>query len=156
MSEKYIDVIGKQGEEGLALAKTKPGQALKTVLKDLPVREKNAAKHLGDQPDKKDEAKYKQYKKDCNAAFQECKKAAVQAVLQVILAISQNQMEKAVDELDDDERDTLMKFVYRGFSEEEVDGSKIDYSVLLKCHDAIYKKCGTGPIIRSIHTRLEV
>ena len=155
MSEKYIDVVKQQGEEGLAIAKSKPGQALKTVLKDLPVREKNAAKHLGEQPDKAD-PKYKQYRKDCAQAFQECKKAAVQAVLQVILAIDPKQMDKAVDELDDEERDTLMKFIYRGFSEEEVDGNKIDYSVLLKCHDSIYKKCGTGPIIRSIHTRLEV
>lgn len=152
MAEKYADTVSQQGENALAIAKTQPGQALKTVLKDLPVREKNASKHLGDAPPK-DDPNFKNFKKESAAAFKECKDVAAKAVLDVIFAIDPKVMDKAVAELDDEERDTLMKFVYRGFATPESDH---DYGLLIKCHESIYKVSGTGPIIRSIHTRLEV
>jgi actin related protein 2/3 complex subunit 5 len=74
--------------------------------------------------------------------------------------IDAKELPKPIQGLVNDERDTLMKFLYRGISERtETEGKNTttyDCQILLKAHDEICKIAGTGPVIRSIHTQLEV
>ncbi|OHT09063.1 actin [Tritrichomonas foetus] len=130
--------------------KSKPSAALKTVLDELPVR----TKKIGDQP------KDKEGKKAFEKQVQEARDVAAQCVLTVLCAVESNKIPAAVKELTDDERDTLMKFIYRGFGERSVVDDKpkatYDCNILLKAHEEISKLMGNGPIIRTIHTRLEV
>jgi actin related protein 2/3 complex subunit 5 len=98
-------------------------------------------------------------------AFSSAKDIAAANVLSVLTTIDGPKLANAIKELTDEERDTLMKFIYRGFAErktvtDEGRGEKSvpvhDCNQLLKAHEEVTKLSGTGPIIRAIHTRLEV
>ena len=153
----YCDTLRQRKEEALRDVKAKPGAALKCILKDLPVRPKN----VGQQPDKNN----KEAKKQFEEQVQEARNVAAECVLSVLCACESAKIPPAIKELDDEERDTLMKFIYRGFSERtDVEDKGVtkkkatyDCNILLKAHEEIIKVAGgNGPIIRTIHTRLEV
>lgn len=144
----YVDTIKQRAQEAQNSVRTAPGQALKVVLQEMPVRQKNVCPN---KDEKKDEVARK---------MTEARDAAAEAVLTTLCAIETNKLAAAIKELNEDERDTLMKFVYRGFAERKtVDGKEkctYDCNLLLKVHEEITKVAGNGPVIRSIHTRLEV
>jgi len=139
----YIDTLKQQCERALASIKSSPSEALKIVLRDMPVREK---KVTGDIKPKTDEEK-----RIVQNLFKDAKDEAAKNVLSVLLQIEKAKMKKAISELTNDERDILMKFVYRGFGEKD-----LDYQYLLIIHEEICENSGLGPVIRSVHTRLEV
>ena len=143
----YVDELKARGEEAASQVKATPLKALQTVLNEMPVR----ASKVG--VDKKD------------PTFETLRTAAMdvaaQNVLKTLCAIDGPKLAAAIKGLTDSERDTLMKFIYRGFGErtKNADGKEVctyDCSMLLKAHDEVCKNSGTGPVIRSIHTRLEV
>ena len=139
----YIDELKSRGQQAAGEVKSNPLNALKTVLNEMPVR----TKKLGDKPPE-DQVK-------------QALDVAASNVLSTLVAIEGPKLAGAIGGLSDSERDTLMKFIYRGFDEMETnaDGKKVckyDCQILLKAHEEICKKSGTGPVIRSIHTRLEV
>lgn len=144
----YVDTINQRAQEAQTQVKTSPGQALKTVLQDMPVRQKNVC------PNKDEDKKVVAQK------MTEARDAAAKAICTTLCSIEAAKLGAAIKELNDEERDTLMKFVYRGFAEREiVDGKEkctYDCNLLLKAHEEITKIAGNGPVIRSIHTRLEV
>lgn len=139
----YIDELRSRGQQAAGEVKSNPLQALKTVLNEMPVR-KNKLGEKVSQPELK-----------------EAQDVAAHNVLSTVCAIEGPKLAGAIGGLTDSDRDTLMKFIYRGFDEMETnaDGKRVckyDCQVLLKAHEEICKKSGTGPVIRSIHTRLEV
>jgi actin related protein 2/3 complex subunit 5 len=157
MSGDYAEELAQRGKDAAGLVKTAPADALKKVLEELPVR---AAK-VGRAP-KDDKAAIEAYRQ----AVENAKAVAAANVCVTLTAIEGPKLAAAVKALTDDERDTLMKYIYRGFAErktvtDEKTGAEksvpvYDCNQLLKAHDEVSKVSGTGPIIRSIHTRLEV
>ena len=152
----YADSLKQRKDDALKDVKSNPTAALKAALKDLPVRDKN----VGKKPEKGDKKAKKQYE----ALLVQARSAAAECVLSVLCAVENAKLENAIKGLDDEERDTLMKYVYRGFSERsEVEEKGVkkqkatyDCNILLKAHEIIIKIAGgNGPIIRTIHTRLE-
>lgn len=140
----YVSTINERFESAKAQVRTDPTAALKAVLEDMPVRPKKA---YGSETDKNVRA----------SMMKECQDAAAAAVCTTLCSIEAAKMGAAVAGLNEEERDTLMKFVYRAFSERTAEGKcTYDCNLLLKAHDEITKIAGNGPIIRSIHTRLEV
>lgn len=140
----YIDELKSRGQQAAGEVKSNPLNALKTVLDEMPVRRNK----VGD-------------KTTPQEVFQEAFDVAAHNVLSTLCAIDGPKLAGAIGGLTDSERDTLMKFIYRGFDEFDTnaDGKKVckyDCQILLKAHEEICKKSGTGPVIRSIHTRLEV
>jgi actin related protein 2/3 complex subunit 5 len=137
----YVATLQARGQEGLSQAKSNPTDALKKVLEEMPVRKAKVGK-------------------DDSAGFEQAKAVAVENVCQVLVAIESSKLTSTIAQLSDDERDTLMKFIYKGFeARRDAEGKSVpvyDCNVLLKAHDAICTKSGTGPVTRSIHTRLEV
>lgn len=75
---------------------------------------------------------------------QQQKDQALQITLRVMLSIKPSQIESALEVLDADSIDTLMKFIYRGF-EFPSDGSS---GHLLQWHEKVYAKSGVGSIVR--------
>ena len=145
MSSPYLETIQAHGTAAMSQVKTAPGKALKAALEELPVRKNNAIGHM----DKKDPK--------TEQVYAECKLEAAKMVLTCLCSIDGPKIGGAIKELSNDEVDTLMKFIYRGFSfTEPLPGFDKFYQTLLTAHDEICKLDGTGPIIRSIHTRLEV
>jgi actin related protein 2/3 complex subunit 5 len=136
----YVDTLKARADQALRDVRLTPGKALKTVLDEMPVRLSKVNKD--------------------KSQFENAKGVAAKGVLSTLTSIDGAKLAAAIGELTDEERDTLMKFVYRGFGERQiVDGKKVctyDCNTLLKVHDEICKVSGTGPVIRSIHTRLEV
>ena len=137
----YIESLKSRYDQAMGKVKTNPGEALKLVLNEMPVREKKVVpKDLKDE-----DAKAK--------LFTEAKDVAAKNVIDTVVAIEKGKLKAAIAGLNDEERDTLMKFVYRGFSEPEREKEDM---TLLNIHDEICKVSNLGPVIRSIHTRLEV
>ncbi|XP_046403492.1 actin-related protein 2/3 complex subunit 5-A [Ischnura elegans] len=91
-------------------------EALKTVLKNAPLGSKQQA----------------------------VKDAALNLTLKVLLSIKSSQIEEAVNSLDRDHVDILMKYVYRGF-EFPSEGSS---GHLLLWHEKAYAVGGVGSIVR--------
>ncbi|XP_071441860.1 actin-related protein 2/3 complex subunit 5-A [Hetaerina americana] len=91
-------------------------EALKTVLKNAPLGSKQQA----------------------------VKDAALNLTLKVLLSIKSSQIEEAVNALDRDFVDVLMKYVYRGF-EFPSEGSS---GHLLLWHEKAYAVGGVGSIVR--------
>ncbi|TRY63108.1 hypothetical protein TCAL_03913 [Tigriopus californicus] len=84
---------------------------------------------------------------------QEEKDAALQLVLKVLLSVKQqSQVENLVKQLDNDQRDTLMKYIYRGF-ETPSEGSSAH---LLLWHEKVYEVAGVGSIVRVLSDRTKV
>lgn len=75
---------------------------------------------------------------------QQLKDQALQLTLKVMLSIKASQMDAAIETLDADSLDTLMKYVYRGF-EFPSDGSS---GHLLQWHEKAFAKGGVGSIVR--------
>ncbi|XP_076352078.1 actin-related protein 2/3 complex subunit 5-B-like [Tachypleus tridentatus] len=98
--------------------------ALKTVLRTAPIGSKN--------PSVKD--------------------AAFALVMKVLLAVKTSEMEKAVNCLDRELVDILMKYIYRGF-ECPSEGSSAH---LLAWHEKAYAAGGVGSIVRVLTDRKKV
>jgi len=146
----YVDELTARGEAARGQVKTGPLNALRSVLLEMPVR----AGKLGKAPTEK------VAKREFEQLLKQAQDAAAHAVLSVVCGIETAKIAPTIKDLDDVERDTLMKFVYRGFQARTPrDGKQMctyDCQVLLKVHEEICKSSGTGPVIRTIHTRLEV
>lgn len=66
----------------------------------------------------------------------------------VLGSIKDTDIAKTIDGLSDEERQSAMKFVYRGMA---IGGQ--NYTALLKWHGALYDKDGVGSILRTIVDR---
>jgi len=73
-----------------------------------------------------------------------------QTVLNVIAAIKEKDIEPAVNALNADQLDVLMKYIYRGLSSGE------QSAALLKWHESVLKKSGLGSIVRALTERKTV
>lgn len=73
-------------------------------------------------------------------------------VLKILLSIRISEIESVVNELNFDEIDILMKYIYRGF-EVPSDGSSAN---LLIWHDKAFNKGGVGSIIRVLTDKKRV
>jgi len=73
-----------------------------------------------------------------------------QTVLNVLAAIKEKDIEPAVNALNADQLDVLMKYVYRGLSSGE------QSAALLKWHESVLKKSGLGSIVRALTERKTV
>eukprot|EP01111_Echinosteliopsis_oligospora_P018788 TRINITY_DN880_c0_g1_i1.p1 TRINITY_DN880_c0_g1~~TRINITY_DN880_c0_g1_i1.p1 ORF type:complete len:141 (+),score=41.01 TRINITY_DN880_c0_g1_i1:110-532(+) len=81
---------------------------------------------------------------------QEIKDSNLAIVLSVLTAIKEKDIEGAVNGLNADEVDVLMKYVYRGLASGDNSGQ------LLKWHELALKKGGLGAIVRSLTDRKTV
>ena len=140
----YAEELRQRLPEAEKLVKTNPVEALKLVLNEMPVRDKKVISKEEEKSLPKDEQEKR---------LKEARDVAAQNVLNTVIAVEKTKLQAAIKGLDDDERDTLMKYVYRGFAEES---REKDYQYLLTIHDAICKESNLGPVIRAIHTRLQV
>lgn len=73
-------------------------------------------------------------------------------VAQILFNVKTSEIEKIVDSLNEDEVDTLMKYVYRTFENPNVGSS----SNLLIWHDKVYNKGGVGSICRVLTDKKKV
>lgn len=73
-------------------------------------------------------------------------------VAQILFNVKTSEIEKIVNGLSEDEVDTLMKYVYRGFENSNVGNS----SNLLVWHDKVYAKGGAGAICRVLTDKKRV
>ncbi|VDP17109.1 unnamed protein product [Soboliphyme baturini] len=80
---------------------------------------------------------------------QALKDRATQLVVRVLCSFRQADIESAVQSLDKDQIDLIMKYIYKGF-EFPQDGSS---SVLLAWHDKVYQVGGNGCIVRVLTDR---
>ncbi|XP_038045312.1 actin-related protein 2/3 complex subunit 5-B-like [Patiria miniata] len=99
-------------------------EALKAVLRNPPLGSKNPA----------------------------VKDKAFQLVMRVLTAFKTNDVEKAVNGLDPDTIDVLMKFIYKGFSYPTENSS----AILLTWHEKAYAVGGLGSIVRVLTDRKTV
>ena len=74
----------------------------------------------------------------------ETRDASLGAAMRVMIAIKTSQIESAVAELDNENRDILMKVIYRGF-ENPSEGSS---GHLLVWHEKVFAVSGVGSIVR--------
>ena len=72
------------------------------------------------------------------------KDGALSLVIRTMLSIRRGQIEQIVEELDSEQKQCLMKYIYRGF-EHPKDGSS---SHLLKWHEHTFASTGLGTIMR--------
>lgn len=75
---------------------------------------------------------------------QQVKEQALQVTLRVLLSIKPSQIDSALEILDAELIDTLMKYIYRGF-EFPQDGSS---GHLLQWHEKVFARAGVGSIVR--------
>lgn len=81
------------------------------------------------------------------------KDAALDTVMRVLMSIkSASAVEGAVKKLDNDQKDILMKYIYRGF-EIPADGSSAH---LLLWHEKVFEEAGVGSIVRVLTDRKKV
>ena len=78
--------------------------------------------------------------------------AAFALVLRVLMSVKQNQVESIVKQLDNDQHDLLMKYVYRGF-ETPTDNSSAH---LLFWHEKLFDQGDLGTIVRVMTDRKRV
>eukprot|EP00091_Calanus_sinicus_P018196 TRINITY_DN4081_c0_g1_i1.p1 TRINITY_DN4081_c0_g1~~TRINITY_DN4081_c0_g1_i1.p1 ORF type:complete len:176 (+),score=67.74 TRINITY_DN4081_c0_g1_i1:76-603(+) len=72
------------------------------------------------------------------------KKSALDLAMRIMMAVKQSQIEEAVKDLDNDSRDVLMKFIYKGFEVPSKDSS----ANLLIWHEKIFNLNGVGSVVR--------
>ncbi|KRX99500.1 Ubiquitin fusion degradation protein 1 -like protein [Trichinella pseudospiralis] len=77
---------------------------------------------------------------------QESKDKCTQLVIRVLCSFKQSEVQKAVNNLDVDQLDILMKYIYKGF-EFGQDGSS---PALLFWHKIVFAKAGDGAIMRAV------
>jgi len=106
------------------LSQSKQTEALKNVLSNSPLGNTNQA----------------------------VKDASLALVMRVLLSFKSSQIEEAVKELDNEARDILMKYVYRGF-ETPNEGSSAQ---LLVWHDKVFAQSGVGSIVRVLTDKKKV
>ncbi|XP_066260640.1 actin-related protein 2/3 complex subunit 5-C [Euwallacea similis] len=118
--EDEVDQVGPHGpdenEVKNLLQKGKLIDALKVVLINAPLGSKN----------------------------QQIKENALNLTLRVLLSIKPSQIEEAVNSLEEEQLDILMKYVYKGF-ENPSEGSS---GHLLVWHEKVYNVGGVGCIVR--------
>jgi len=78
--------------------------------------------------------------------------AALTLALRVMLSFKTSQIEEAVKQLDNEQRDILMKYIYRGF---EVPNEKSS-AQLLVWHDRVFNHSGVGSIVRVLTDKKKV
>ncbi|GBN82339.1 Actin-related protein 2/3 complex subunit 5 [Araneus ventricosus] len=78
--------------------------------------------------------------------------AAFNLVLRVILSIKTSDIEKTVSQLDRDQIDMLMKYIYRGF-ENPSEGRSAQ---LLAWHEKVFAAGGIGSIVRVLTDKKRV
>jgi actin related protein 2/3 complex subunit 5 len=105
-----------ENEINQLLTKQKNNDALKICLENAPLFSKN----------------------------QQLKDQALQITLRVLLSIKPSQIDEAINTLDAESIDTLMKYIYKGF-EFPSDGSSGN---LLQWHEKVFAKAGVGSIVR--------
>merc|ERR1711974_169391 len=118
--------FGKVNESEIAglLSKGNASEALKLLLSSAPIGSKNQA--------------------DKDAAFR--------LVFRVLTSVKQNQVEGIVKTLDNDHKDLLMKYIYRGF-ENPSDNSSAQ---LLFWHEKVFDEADVGAIVRVLTDRKRV
>ncbi|XP_073499429.1 actin-related protein 2/3 complex subunit 5 isoform X1 [Phyllobates terribilis] len=87
-----------------------------------------------------------------NAKNQSAKDRAESLVLKVLISFKSNEIEKAVQSLDKNSVDLLMKYIYKGF-ESPSDNSS---AVLLQWHEKALAVGGVGSIVRVLTARKTV
>ncbi|XP_067057831.1 actin-related protein 2/3 complex subunit 5-C-like [Acropora muricata] len=113
-----------EAEVNNLLLQKKNAEALKTVLTNAPIMSKNQAN----------------------------KDKAFALIMRVLTAVKATEIEKAVNTLDKNGQDVLMKYIYRGFAEPS-DGSS---AVLLTWHEKVLAVGGLGSIVRVLTDRKTV
>jgi len=83
---------------------------------------------------------------------QQEKDMALALVMRVLLSIKSTSVDSAVKKLDSDQRDVLMKYIYRGF-ENPSEGSSAH---LLLWHEKVFEEAGVGSIVRVLTDRKKV
>jgi len=106
------------------LAQNKNVDALKNVLQNAPVGNKN----------------------------QQAKDASLTLAMRVMMSIKTSQIDGALNNLDNEQRDVLMKYIYRGF-EVPNDGSSAH---LLIWHEKVFNIAGIGSIVRVLTDKKKV
>lgn len=71
-------------------------------------------------------------------------KKSVKVVVKAIGSVPEKEVAGVIDSLDSDERDVLMKYLYRGLEEAESSNH------LLKWHGILTDKAGNGCIMRAL------
>lgn len=71
-------------------------------------------------------------------------KLSVKVVVKAIGSVPEKEVPAVIDALDGDERDVLMKYLYRGMEEAE------SCNQLLKWHGILTDKAGNGCIMRAL------
>lgn len=74
----------------------------------------------------------------------ETRKLSVKVVVKAIGSVPEKEVPAVIDALDGDERDVLMKYLYRGMEEAE------SCNQLLKWHGILTDKAGNGCIMRAL------
>uniref|UniRef100_A0A6I8RDK6 Actin-related protein 2/3 complex subunit 5 n=1 Tax=Xenopus tropicalis TaxID=8364 RepID=A0A6I8RDK6_XENTR len=87
-----------------------------------------------------------------NTKNQSAKDRAEHLVLKVLISFKANDIEKAVQSLDKNNMDLLMKYIYKGF-ESPSDNSS---AVLLQWHEKALAVAGVGSIVRVLTARKTV
>ena len=122
----FMNTIGeRQQVVNHFLRSMKKFEALKTSLQDPPVASKS------------------QSVKNANGA----------CVLSALNALAEAEIAAVVEKLDDDEKDVLMKYVYKFMNDGVERGN---YGILLRLHALLVKKCGIGSIVRVMSDRKTV
>ena len=80
------------------------------------------------------------------------KDTALSLVMTILLSIRGMQIEKCVTQLDADQKDILMRYIYRGF-EKCTDGSSAH---LLTWHEHTFASTGVGSIVRMFTDRKQI
>jgi actin related protein 2/3 complex subunit 5 len=114
----------KESEVNSLISQNKQIDALKYVLANSPLGNKNQA----------------------------VRDAALTLALRVMLSFKTSQIEEAVKQLDYEQRDILMKYIYRGF---EVPNEKSS-AQLLVWHDRVFNQSGVGSVVRVLTDKKKV
>jgi len=72
------------------------------------------------------------------------KKSALDLAMRIMTSVKQTQIDDAIKNLDNDSRDVLMKFIYKGFEVPSKDSS----AQLLVWHEKIFNVSGVGSVVR--------
>jgi len=85
-----------------------------------------------------------------HAKSQEIKDQNSAVVLSVLAGIKEKDLEAAVNALNADQLDVLMKYIYKGL------GTGEQSTALLKWHESVLKKSGLGSVVRALTERKTV
>ncbi|GAM20260.1 hypothetical protein SAMD00019534_034350 [Acytostelium subglobosum LB1] len=122
-AEYKADIQARQTEISKLMNQGKPTDALPIALQDPPIHTKTQAI------------------KDQNAT----------AVIGVLSAIKEKDVDGCVNQLDDDQLDILMKYIYRGLATGDNNSA-----IFFKWYEATLKKSGMGCVVRAISERKTV